>query len=127
MEFQNTKSSQGYDFAAEKLRYNFLDITYQGITINRGKSYVSRQEHSEPGYAVAQKKQIYEQLFPNTLSKKAPIIDIGLPYTGHYYCSYDGVYFDAAMGVGMKLIDDQHPNIKKMISVLLHTTLQLYK
>jgi 4-aminobutyrate aminotransferase-like enzyme len=121
MEFQNTKSSQGYDFSAEKLRYNFLDITYQGITINRGKCDVSRQEQSELGYVVEQKEQIYEQLFPNTLSKKAPIIDIALPYTGHYYCSYDGVYFDAAIGVGMKLIDDQHPNIKNMIRVLLQS------
>lgn len=118
MSFEKAKHSFEYDFFAEKERYNFHDITSNGFTLNRGITVPTISNCMEPNYVNNLKKQVYDQFFPNTLSRKAPIIDVSLPCTGHYYCSYNGVYFDADIGVGQKLIDDQHPNIKNMIKLL---------
>lgn len=120
MFFKNFNSSTGYSFNSEYERYNFNDITLHGVTLNRGKSDVFVSDDIEPPYVTELKNQIYNQFFPNTLSRKAPIMDISLPYTGHYYYSYNGIYFDADIGVGQKLIDDQHPNIKKMVENLIN-------
>lgn len=118
MFINNYESEHKYDFKSEYERYNFNDIMLQDVTLNRGKCKVHISDNVEEHISEL-RNQIYNNFFPNTLSKNAPILDISKPYSGHYFYSYNGIYFDADIGVGQKLIDDQHPNIIKMLQTLI--------
>lgn len=115
----NKSIISSYDFFAEKKRYKFPTYNYNGMKLNRGKSEPFTTEIATLRNDPVLEKQIVNCLFPTTLSKKSAILDISLPYAGHYYCSKGGIYFDADIGVGQKLIDDQHPEIKKMLNRLI--------
>ncbi len=108
-----------YDFYEEKKRYRFKTFSYKEVQVNRGESepYVVSDAMLKSDASLEQ--EIVSKLFPTTLSKKSAVIDISLPYAGHYYCSKGGIYFDADIGVGQKLLDDHHPEIEKMIKRLL--------
>lgn len=111
--------SKNYDFQAEKSRYNYPTITLHSVELNRGISEPKVGESPILRDDAELETAVVNSLFPTTLSKKSAILDISLPYAGHYYCSKGGIYFDADVGVGQKLIDDQHPEIAKMLSTLM--------
>ena len=116
--------NSNYDFQAEKQRYNFPNIELYGHTLNRGIS----EPDSCKGVALRDNKSLEQTIvntfFPTTLSKKSALLDISLPYSGHYYCSGNDVYFDADVGVAQRLIDDQHPNLIEMqLNLIKHNAL----
>ena len=108
-----------YNFLKEKERYNFADITANGMSLNRGTCVPEGCKDSILRTHPDIEKEIIDSLFPTTLSKKSSLIDISQPYAGHYYCYNGKIFFDADIGVAQKLIDDQHPEIKKMLNRLL--------
>lgn len=117
-EFGQFISKDGYDFALERERYAFRDRSTGGLTLNRGSTFPT----GTSGVFVA--PQIAEglpfgPLFPTTLRKQAPVIDIGLPVAGHYFGMDRGVGFDAYLGVGQRLIDEGHPRIVAMVQNLV--------
>lgn len=112
-------NSSNYDYIGEKKRYNFPTIKKYGMEINRGKSEPFVVNNATLRSDKKLEEHIVRCLFPTTLSKKSAVLDISYPYAGHYYCSRGGIYFDADIGVGQRLIDDQHIEIKKMINCLL--------
>jgi 4-aminobutyrate aminotransferase-like enzyme len=61
----------------------------------------------------------FGRLFPTTLRKQAPVVDIGLPVAGHYFGTGGGAGFDAYLGVGQRLIDEAHPRIVSMVQDLI--------
>lgn len=118
-EFKVDCKSSTYNFVEEVKRYAFPTITKHGMQLNRGKSEPFVVEKALLRNDPQLEKKVVDNLFPTTLSKKSALVDISLPYTGHYYCSKGGIYFDADIGVGQKLIDDQHPEIKKTLNLLI--------
>ncbi len=112
-------SSKNYDFQAERGRYNYPTIDLHSVKLNRGTSEPVAGESSILRDDAELESAVVNSLFPTTLSKKSAILDISLPYAGHYYCSKGGIYFDADVGVGQKLIDDQHPEVTKMLATLM--------
>ena len=118
--FENLISSTGYNFAEEIQRYQFSDIKIDSIILNRGlcKAGVSSME-SHPDWSIMSCSEVFKTLFPNTLRRQAPIVDISRPVVGHYFSTNKGIFFDAYLGVGQKLIDDNHPNLRDMVHRLM--------
>lgn len=115
LDFATFVSSDGYQFSAEKEKYAFPDVSNGGQTLNRGSAMLSRNPDMPPAIAEG---RTFGRLFPTTLRKQAPVVDIGLPVSGHYFGLSDGVGFDAYLGVGQRLIDEGHPRIVAMLQQL---------
>ena len=125
-DYKSTVASSGYVFAEEARRYAFEDVVAPGCTINRGTSLAGRAPGGDAEAGVEEvRREISRHLFPTTLRRQAPVIDISLPLAGHYFGLPDGVGFDAYLGVGQRLIDEAHPRIHAMIEQLVQRHLLL--
>lgn len=117
--FEEFIASSGYIFSQENSRYNFTDVSIREKKMNRGLCKAGVDGDVDISIRKKIKSEVYDSLLPSTLRGSAPITDISEPSTGHYFSSPKGVYFDAYVGVGQRLVDENHPNFKKMISKLI--------
>nr|VFJ66781.1 MAG: Acetylornithine/succinyldiaminopimelate/putrescine aminotransferase [Candidatus Kentron sp. FW] len=108
-----------YDFERETRRLVFPDIVVGTKRINRGTA----KAHVDPGFSWSisseQRDLIYSSLIQSTLRGGAPNIDLSDPISGHYIYNKHGILFDGYLGVAQRLIDENHPNFRKMIASLV--------
>jgi 4-aminobutyrate aminotransferase-like enzyme len=105
-----------YDFAGEKERYAFDDVTIAGLSLNRGTASVHVVGGMEQGRLEAAKKAHLEAMLPSTLSPTSPVLELGYPAAGMYVMCGAGVYLDLYLGVAQKLFDENHPRLRRMVS-----------
>ncbi len=107
--YENFVSSSNYSFKDELKRYKFDDIKINNLILNRGKCFVNIQNKTPSNEITTVGDRIIKSMFSTTLRKGAPTIDISMPYSGHYYMLEGNILFDGYLGVGQRLLDDNHP------------------
>ncbi|MFH1893675.1 MAG: aminotransferase class III-fold pyridoxal phosphate-dependent enzyme [Candidatus Zixiibacteriota bacterium] len=119
MPFEKLVSSTGYKFAAETSRYQFPDVSAGDVTLNRGLCRAGVVPEMIPSWAEESRSEVFKSCFPTTLRRKSPTVDITRPAVGHYFSAHNGICFDAYLGVGQKLLDENHPRLREMVIRLM--------
>jgi 4-aminobutyrate aminotransferase-like enzyme len=117
--FEEHVSSTGYVFRDERNRYQFRDVCIGPYSLNRGTCVAKTSATRDPSAFALAHEEVASALLPTTLRRSAPIVDITRPLAGHYFDTHRGVCFDAYLGVGQRLLDENHPNIRDMTLRLL--------
>ncbi len=116
----------GYDIAAERARCAQIpDVVARGRRLNRGSAVVSLRGAVETARDLAEKARHEELIFPNTLAKDSPVVELGWPMSGPFVLCGAGVYMDLYLAVAQKLLDPAHPRLREAMKPLLEDGLLL--
>jgi 4-aminobutyrate aminotransferase-like enzyme len=115
----------GYDLAAERGRYAFPDVEIEGIRLNRGTAKIALRGDPDDALADAARSGQRAHTFTTTHGDGAPVLELGYPLAGHYVASHAGVHMDLYLGVGQKLLDENHPNLLRAVDRLRDLRLAL--
>ncbi len=109
---------EGYDLQAEKERYRFPDLTYGGMTLNRGTARVELQGDMETPEHQAARDEHHQWAFLTTHDDGAPVVELGYPTAGPYVACRAGVYLDVMLGCAQKIFDEHHPKFVEAIDAM---------
>jgi 4-aminobutyrate aminotransferase-like enzyme len=112
----------GYDLLAETARLQLPDHVVCGRRLNRGTATVAHGGTPHPGHDDV-KAEHARLIFPNTLSKSSPVVDLSYPVAGMFVDSPAGVYLDLYQGVAQKLMDERHPVLEATVRALAESGL----
>lgn len=108
-----------YDYRAESARLSFPDVQIGNKRINRGKCLAGVTADFSWKVSNETKEDVYSTLLPSTLRGSAPVVNLANPIAGHYIYDEKGILFDSYLGVGQRLIDEQHPRLASLLDKLL--------
>jgi len=109
----------GYDIAAEKRRYDYPNITLEGVTLNRATAKIHVTGDMDPPRHAKTREEHVKEIFTTTHAADSPIVELGYPVVGPYAACAAGVYFDLQLGVAQKLLDENHPVFLRAIDRLV--------
>lgn len=115
---EQSSGTDNYDSAAEAARVNYPDVVIGERRINRGSAQVQVTGPIETETTHAVRAAWNAGLFPTTLPGDAPVIQLGWPTHGPYVLAPHGTYFDTYLGVAQKILDENHPRFRQMLTDL---------
>jgi len=114
----SSSSADDYDLTRENARVMYPDVIVQGRRLNRGTASVRLTGPIETEETAAVRKAWHGALLPTTLPDDAPVLHMDWPTHGPFVLAPHGTYIDAYLAVAQKLLDEHHPNFKKMLRTL---------
>ena len=109
---------QTYDPAAEAARLDIPDVVIGQRRLNRARATISLTTPPERPELEAVREAWEDKLFPTTLPGDAPVIELGWPTHGPFVSAPHGTYFDTYLAVAQKLLDENHPRFRQMLTDL---------
>lgn len=115
----------GYDFASEAQRAAAMlpDAVVLGRRLNRATAKVTFT--GEVPADDEARREHRAAIFQTTTDPDSPVLELGWPVSGHYVMDSRGVHFDLYLGVGQKLLDENHPSVKRAAQALMDAGLLL--
>lgn len=111
-------SADDYDATSETARVMYPDVIVQGRRLNRGTASVKVTGPVETEETSTLRRAWATRLLPTTLEADAPVVHLGWPTHGPFVLAPHGTYFDTYLGVAQKVLDQHHPNFKRMLEDL---------
>ena len=115
---ESSSSADSYDPEAERRRIMFPDVVVRGRRLNRGTASVKIRAAAETDEDERVRKAWARSMLPTTLPDDAPVVHLDWPTHGPFVLADHGTYFDAYLGVAQKVLDEHHPNFKRMLEDL---------
>ncbi len=112
---KSSSSADDYDPNRENSRVMYPDVIVQGRRLNRGTASVRVTGPVETEETEAVRTAWNSALLPTTLPDDAPVLHMDWPAHGPFVLAPHGTYFDAYLAVAQKVLDEHHPNFKKML------------
>ena len=113
-----SSSADNYDPQAERARVMYPDVVVRGRRLNRGTASVRITGPVETPEDAAVRAAWHRKLLPTTLPEDAPVVHLDWPTHGPFVLAPQGTYFDAYLAVAQKVLDEHHPNFKRMLEDL---------
>jgi len=110
-----SSTADGYDPHRETGRVMYPDVIVGERRINRATASVRITGPVETEDTRAVRKAWHRNILPTTLADDAPVLQLDWPVHGPFVLAPQGTYFDAYLGVAQKLLDEHHPNFKRML------------
>ncbi len=110
-----SSTPEGYDLDREASRIRYADVIVEGRRLNRGTASVKVTGPIESDETAAVRKAWNAALLPTTLPDDAPVLHMDWPTHGPFVLAPHGTYLDAYLAVAQKVLDEHHPNFKKML------------
>jgi 4-aminobutyrate aminotransferase-like enzyme len=115
----------GYDLAAEAARLRPRRVQTPAAGLDRAscepaplRDGFARAGALLPGGAARVREAALRDLIVTSFDAGTVVVDLGYPTAGMYVAAERGVYLDAALGAGRKLLCDHHPALGAAAQVL---------
>ncbi len=116
---EHGSTAADYDLLAEASRIAYPDVIVGEHRLNRGTAQVEITSPVEDAEAAATRKRWAHALLPSTLVDDAPVLHLGWPTHGPFVLTPHGTHFDSYLAVAQKVLDENHPNLRRMVDDLM--------